>query len=179
MEIVPIKNIGLLLKGAEVAEKTEHSFCFSLHWYGQSSGTPGSGDQEEGLEKSKPHLWIAFIVFFLLNCIFSIKSLSEVMWDSFLLTVYFQTSMTTIPSDYSICFFGSRYQYSCSSVVFLIVTYPVIFNYFCRVKLYHLKFLKDGMREVRVQLLLVSKETIPFFNFRSVTQFLSHRFQTV
>lgn len=101
------------------------------------------------------------------------------MWDSFLLTVYFQTSIITIPSDYSICSFGSRYQYSCSSVVFLIVTYPVIFNYFCRVKLYHLKFLKDGMREVRVQLLLVSKETIPFFNFRSVTQSLSHRFQTV
>lgn len=166
-----MKNIGLLLKGAEVAEKTEHSFGFSLHWCGQSSGT-------SGLEKSRPHLWIAFIVIFLLNCNSEI-SLRGNMWDSFLLTVYFQTSIITIPSDYSICSFGSRYQYSCSSVVFLIVTYPVIFNYFCRVKLYHLKFLKDGMREVRVQLLLVSKETIPFFNFRSVTQSLSHRFQTV
>lgn len=44
MEIVPMENIGQLLKGAEVAEKTEHSFCFSLH---QSSGIPGSGDQGE------------------------------------------------------------------------------------------------------------------------------------
>lgn len=141
-----MENMGLLLKGAEVAEKAE-----LLNTHFASVFTDVARSQKFLAQETREKVWrkvdpppeISFGV---------------IVWDSFLLLVYFQACTITVPSGCSICSFGSRS--SCISVIFLIATYPVIFNYLCKVKLYHLIFLKDGMREAHGQPFCMPKETI-------------------